>query len=89
MVGVTAGFTFATTVSRVSFRPGAAFHSLGPSSSVRFPARPWAQAMLTRFVVVVRYLPLYESEEEEKGLWGRRRLGGGGTASLLATTVPH
>jgi hypothetical protein len=42
---------------------------------------------LAVILVVVRYSPLYESEEE--GLWGQRRLWGGGTTSLLATAVPH
>jgi hypothetical protein len=44
---------------------------------------------LAVILVVVRYSPLYESEEEEEGLWGQRRLWGGGTASLLAIAVPH
>jgi hypothetical protein len=44
---------------------------------------------LAVILVVVRYSPLYESEEEEEGLWGQRRLWGGGTTSLLATAVPH
>ncbi|KAF8730132.1 hypothetical protein HU200_017103 [Digitaria exilis] len=81
MVGVAAGFAFAPAVSRAPYRPGAAFpHSPGPSSSARFPARPWARAP-ARLVVVSRYSPSYENEEEEDeeglggGGWGRRDRG--------------
>nr|CAB3448193.1 unnamed protein product [Digitaria exilis] len=83
MVGVAAGFAFAPAVSRAPYRPGAAFpHSPGPSSSARFPARPWARAP-ARLVVVARYSPSYENEEEEEedeeglggGGWGRRDRG--------------
>ncbi|KAJ1281424.1 hypothetical protein BS78_04G304700 [Paspalum vaginatum] len=79
MVGVAAGFAFAPAVSRLPYRPGAAFQAPGPSSSARFPARPWARA---RLVVVARYSPSYESDEEVDeeelgggGGWGRRDRG--------------
>ncbi|PAN08681.1 hypothetical protein GQ55_1G420100 [Panicum hallii var. hallii] len=78
MVGVAAGFAFAPAVSRAPYRPGSVSHAPGPSSSARFPARPWARA---RFVVVARYSSSYDSEEEEDeealggGGWGRRDRG--------------
>ncbi|KAG2662199.1 translation initiation factor IF3-4, chloroplastic-like isoform X1 [Panicum virgatum] len=81
MVGVAAGFAFAPAVSRAPYRPGAVSNASGPpSSSARFPARPWAPA---RLVVVARYSssPSYESDEEEDeealggGGWGRRDRG--------------
>jgi len=84
MVGVAAGFALAPAVSRVPCRPGAVFHAAGPSSSARFPARPWARAPPARLMVVARYSPSYESEgeeeEDEEGLgggggWGRRDRG--------------
>ncbi|RCV08717.1 hypothetical protein SEVIR_1G356100v4 [Setaria viridis] len=84
MVGVAAGFAFAPAVSRVLYRPGAACHASGPSSSARFPARPWSWERArapARLVVVARYSPSYESEEEEDeeelggGGWGRRDRG--------------
>ncbi|OEL30712.1 hypothetical protein BAE44_0008273 [Dichanthelium oligosanthes] len=80
MVGVAAGFAFAPAVSRVPYRPGAVCHASGPSSSARFPARPWARAR-ARLVVVARYSSSYEmdGEEDEEELggagWGRRDRG--------------
>ncbi|CAN6252972.1 unnamed protein product, partial [Urochloa humidicola] len=80
MVGVAAGFAFAPAVSRVPYRPGAVCHASGPSSSARFPARPWARTRgPARLVVVARYS--YENEEDEDeeelggGGWGRRDRG--------------
>jgi len=84
MVGVAAGFAFAPAVSRAPYRPGAVSNASGPSSSARFPARPWARAPApARLVVVARYSssPSYESDEEEDeealggGGWGRRDRG--------------
>ncbi|CAD6249141.1 unnamed protein product [Miscanthus lutarioriparius] len=84
MVGVAAGFALALAVSRVPCRPGSSFHASCPSSSVWFPARPWARAPPARLMVVARYSPSYENEgeeeEDEEGLgggggWGRRDRG--------------
>ena len=81
MVGVAAGFAFAPSVSRVAYRTGAVPHTSAPSSSARFPARPWARA---RLVVVARYSSSYESDQEVEdeegfggggGRWGRRDRG--------------
>lgn len=84
MVGVAAGFAFAPAVSRAPYRPGATCHASGPSSSARFPSRPWARARApARLVVVARYSSSYEGEDEEEedeeelggGGWGRRDRG--------------
>ncbi|XP_039791712.1 translation initiation factor IF3-4, chloroplastic-like isoform X1 [Panicum virgatum] len=76
------GVAFAPAVSRAPYRPGAVSNASGPSSSARFPARPWARVPApARLVVVARYSSSYESdgEEDEEALggggWGRRDRG--------------